>query len=95
MSIRRSAVRLTLGCALLTSLLLLPACSSDAVTPPDMAAPVADPPEEPPPPRVAVFNEIHYAPVDKTTRQEFVEIASLSEAALDLSGWRITGGITF
>lgn len=71
------------------------ACSSDAITPADMGSPPVEPPEEPPLPRVAVFNEIHYAPIDKTTRQEFVEIVSVSDVALDVAGWRITGGIDY
>lgn len=60
-----------------------------------MAEPDLTEPLEPPPPRVAVINEIHYAPVDKTSREEFVEIVSVAQEPLDLSGWRLTGGIQF
>ena len=98
MYIRRS---LSFLAYLSTSILSLAAlgaagCSSDSVTPPMMVMePPADPPDDPPLPRLAIFNEIHAAPVDKTLRQEFVEIVSVSGTALDLSGWRITGGISY
>ncbi|MBL9008724.1 MAG: lamin tail domain-containing protein [Myxococcales bacterium] len=95
MSIRTAALVGSFGCTLPLLLALLGACSSSEVGSDDMAAPIVDPPEDPPLPRVAVFNEIHYAPVDKTARQEFVEITSTSDAPLDLSNWRITGGISF
>lgn len=52
-------------------------------------------PDTPPLPMVAVLNEIHYAPADKTSREEFVELLSVSDGSVDLSGWRITGGIEF
>ncbi len=71
-------------------------CSSDTVTPPPvMMEPQPDPPDDPPLPRLAIVNEIHFAPVDKTAREEFVEILSVSQSPIDLSGWRITGGISY
>lgn len=94
MSIRVSASGVTLGWAFALLSALSMACSSDGVHPPEQVDPLPDPPEEVLP-RVAAFNEILYAPVDKTARHEFVEILSVSDAALDLSGWRITGGIRF
>ena len=53
------------------------------------------PPEDPPLPQLAVIHEIHASPADKTSREEFVEIASVSDTPIDLSGWRLTGGIAF
>ncbi len=73
-------------------------CSSETVTPvPDLGVeqPPPVPPEDPPLPRVAVLNEIHYAPADKTSREEFIELVSVSDSALDLSGWRLTGGVDY
>jgi hypothetical protein len=48
-----------------------------------------------PPPLVAgvVINEILYAPEPKTSRVEFVEIHNAGAAAVDLSGWRLSGGV--
>ncbi len=57
--------------------------------------PQVDPPDPPPPPRVAILNEIHYAPADKTVHEEFIEILGVDAAAVDLSGWKITGGVEF
>ena len=73
-------------------------CSSETVTPvPDLGVeqPPPVPPEDPPLPRVAVVNEIHYAPADKTSREEFIELVSVLDSALDLSGWRVTGGLDY
>lgn len=99
MFIRRSRGFLDYASASILALATLctGACSSDAVTPADidMAAPTPTPPDDPPLPRLAIFSEIHFAPVDKTSRQEFVEIQSVSSTTLDLSGWRITGGIGY
>ncbi|MFO0578244.1 MAG: lamin tail domain-containing protein [Polyangia bacterium] len=81
--------------SLCLTLVIASACNSEMTSdqPVDMSA--AEPAPDPPLPRVAVFNEIHYAPLDKTVREEFVELVSVSDAALDLSGWRLTGGIQF
>lgn len=83
--------------ALALTLALLSACNPEQVTPvADMA--VADLPEEPPEPplpRLVVLNEIHYAPTDKTIREEFIELVSVSESPVDLSGWQLTGGVTY
>ena len=56
---------------------------------------VVMPPEDPPLPTVVVLNEVHYAPADKTSREEFVELVSTADSPIDLSGWRITGGVDF
>jgi len=41
-----------------------------------------------------VINEVHYNP-DGNTRTEFIELHNPTAAAIDLSGWRFTDGITF
>lgn len=80
--------------AALGALVVLVGCSSEMISElPDMAGTGTPPP--PPLPKLAVFNEIHCAPVDKTSREEFIELVSVSDTAIDLSGWRITGGITY
>ncbi|HEX2750562.1 MAG TPA: lamin tail domain-containing protein, partial [Verrucomicrobiales bacterium] len=65
------------------------------------------PPPPPPPPRtvptvkwgdadsVLVFNEIHYHPVDEAAGAEWVELRSLQGVDVDISGWRLEGGIDF
>ncbi|MBN2164371.1 MAG: lamin tail domain-containing protein [Pontiellaceae bacterium] len=42
-----------------------------------------------------VINEIHYNPADNTIRQEFVEIYNPDASAVDLTGWRISGGVDY
>ncbi|MBI4585331.1 MAG: lamin tail domain-containing protein [Planctomycetes bacterium] len=42
-----------------------------------------------------VINEIHYAPADKTAREEFLELHNNSDTPVDLSGWYLSGGIDF
>jgi hypothetical protein len=42
-----------------------------------------------------VINEIHYNGVNNTVREEFVELYNPRETALDLSGWRLEGGIDY
>jgi hypothetical protein len=44
---------------------------------------------------VIKFTEIHYAPVSGRSEGEFLELANLSEAAVDLSGWTIDGGVRY
>jgi len=46
-------------------------------------------------PRVGpiVFNEVMYSPTDGGP--EFIELLNISDAAVDLSGWTFTAGITF
>lgn len=42
-----------------------------------------------------VINEIHYDPPDPTDPAEFVELANAGSVAVDLGGWRLSGGIDF
>ena len=42
-----------------------------------------------------VFNELQYHPPDETTQTEWVELRSLHGVNVDISGWRIEGGIDF
>ena len=46
-------------------------------------------------PSGVVINEIHYDPLDPTQRHEFIEFHNPTEAAIDLSGWRINSGVDF
>jgi len=43
----------------------------------------------------AVINEIHYHPLLKTSPSEFVEIYNAGTNALDLGGWRLSGGVDY
>jgi hypothetical protein len=49
----------------------------------------------PPNDAVVTFNEIHYHPAGATEAGEFVELANLMGVNVDLSGWRISGGIDY
>jgi len=42
-----------------------------------------------------VINEIMYHPISNNTDDEFVELYNLGTSAVDLGGWRISGGIDF
>jgi hypothetical protein len=42
-----------------------------------------------------VMNEVHYDPVDKTQFVEFVELFNSGDAAVNLSGWKFTSGVSF
>jgi hypothetical protein len=42
-----------------------------------------------------IINEIHYAPGDKTVPEEYVELFNNSGAAVDVSGWYFSNGISF
>lgn len=44
---------------------------------------------------VLVFNEIHYHPADEEGDTEWVELRSLQGVDVDISGWRLEGGIEF
>lgn len=44
---------------------------------------------------VITINEIHYNPPDNTVREEFIELFNPGPNAVDLSGWRLRGGIEF
>lgn len=92
-------IRMMIRAAL--AIALLCACSSDPTAGPpqpdlaaaDMAS--EEPADPPPPPRVVIINELHPAPADKTSREEFIELYSIASEPVDLSGWRVTGGVSF
>jgi hypothetical protein len=42
-----------------------------------------------------VINEAHYNPPFNPVREEFVELYNNTDAPLDLSGWRLRGGVDF
>ena len=42
-----------------------------------------------------VIHEIHYAPGDKTVREEFVELFNRGTTAVDLGGWTLAEAVSF
>ena len=44
---------------------------------------------------VLVFNELQYHPANELTETEWVELRSLQAVDVDISGWRIDGGIDY
>lgn len=44
---------------------------------------------------VVVFNELQYHPANEATQTEWVEIRNMHGVDVDISGWRIEGGIDF
>ena len=42
-----------------------------------------------------VFNEVHYHPADREPLYEWVELHNQMAVSMDLSGWRLAGGITY
>jgi hypothetical protein len=42
-----------------------------------------------------VINEIHYNGPDNTVREEFIELYNPGDAPVDLSQWRLRGGVTY
>lgn len=42
-----------------------------------------------------VINEIHYNPAENTVREEFIELFNAGSQAVDLSLWRLRGGIDY
>lgn len=42
-----------------------------------------------------VINEVHYHPPDNTLREEFIELHNPSASDIDVSLWRLNGGIDF
>jgi hypothetical protein len=42
-----------------------------------------------------VFNEVMYRPATPTGTEEWIELANLMAVDMDLSGWRLTGGVNF
>ena len=43
----------------------------------------------------AVFNEVQYHPATTTGEEEWIELANLMAVDMDLSGWQLTGAVTF
>lgn len=46
-------------------------------------------------PSTIVINEVHYHPPDNTRREEFIELYNPSVSDIDVSLWRLNGGIDF
>jgi hypothetical protein len=44
---------------------------------------------------VVVFNEIHYHPANEAAQTEWIELRSLQGVNVDLSGWKLDGGIEY
>ncbi|MCB1098752.1 MAG: lamin tail domain-containing protein [Verrucomicrobiae bacterium] len=44
---------------------------------------------------IVVFNEINYSPADETTGTEWIELHSLMGVDVDVSRWRIEGGVDY
>ena len=44
---------------------------------------------------VVVFNEIHYHPADELNDTEWVELRNLNGVDVDISNWRLRGGVDF
>ena len=42
-----------------------------------------------------VINEIHYNPSDNTVRQEFIELYNPAAVEADISGWRLSGAVSY
>jgi hypothetical protein len=42
-----------------------------------------------------VINEVNYHPPDPTIREEFIELFNPTQSEIDLSNWRVKGGINF
>ena len=42
-----------------------------------------------------VINEIHFNPPDNTVRQEFVELYNPAGSDADLTGWRLSGAVSY
>ena len=47
------------------------------------------------PDSVVTFNEIHYHPATPASETEWIEMHNQMAVRIDLSGWRITGGVNF
>lgn len=47
------------------------------------------------PERHVVINEIHYNPEQNTVREEFIELYNPDQAPVDLSLWRLRGGVDY
>ena len=71
------------------------ACGSDTTNTDGMVVP-----EPPPPDKTAkvVFSELMYHPVDENSyddNHEFLELYNRSDAAVDISGWKLSGTVSF
>src|SRR5688572_25660303 len=44
---------------------------------------------------VVTFNEVHYNPTAAQTAGEWIELRNQNSADVDLSGWRLDGGVDF
>lgn len=44
---------------------------------------------------ILVFNEVHYNPADDAKDSEWIELHNLNGVNVDVSGWRIRGGVNF
>ncbi len=44
---------------------------------------------------VVVFNEVHYHPADENAQTEWIELRSLQGVDVDMSGWRLAGGVDY
>lgn len=44
---------------------------------------------------VVVFNEVHYHPIDVAEAGEWIELHNQNAVNVDLSGWRLSGGIDY
>jgi hypothetical protein len=42
-----------------------------------------------------VFNEVHYHPADRESLFEWVEVHNQMAVSMDLTGWRLAGGISY
>ena len=42
-----------------------------------------------------VFNEVHYHPADRESSLEWIELYNQMAVSMDLSGWRLSGGVDF
>ena len=47
------------------------------------------------PDSVVTFNEVQYHPADAAAETEWIELHNQMAVRIDLSGWRITGGVNF
>ena len=44
---------------------------------------------------ILVFNEVHYNPADDLSESEWIEFHNLNGVNVDVSGWRLRGGVNF
>jgi autotransporter-associated beta strand protein len=46
-------------------------------------------------PSSVIFHEIHFKPEDESTRGEFIELYNPGDTPADLTGWRISSGVSY